>query len=59
MTNHVNSHIFVLGLVAGLQLLIAPTSSFAQHREEAWAGQLAQYCAPKDEDHPDARRLYC
>jgi hypothetical protein len=39
--------------------VLAVGSSFAQPRDGAGSGQVSQYCAPKDEESPDARRLYC
>jgi len=41
--------------------LAAVTASLAQYREDTEGGNrhLSQYCAPKDEESPDARRLYC
>jgi len=41
--------------------LAAVTAASAQYQEdtERGNGHLSQYCAPKDEESPDARRLYC
>ena len=46
------------GLATTLAVLAAG-SSFAQPRDAAGGGYVSQYCAPKDEESPDARRLYC
>jgi hypothetical protein len=47
-----------LALAATLAVLAA-SSSFAQPRDDAGGGYVSQYCAPKDEESPDSRRLYC
>ena len=47
-----------LALATALAVLAA-NSSFAQPRDDAGSGHASQYCAPKDEESPDARRLYC
>ena len=47
-----------LGLATTL-IALAASSSFAQPRDDAGGGYVSQYCAPKDEESPDARRLYC
>ena len=52
------TRLLALALAATLSALAA-SSSFAQPRDDAGSGQVSQYCAPKDEESPDARRLYC
>ena len=47
-----------LGLATTLAVLAA-SSSFAQPRDDAGGGYVSQYCAPKDEEIPDSRRIYC
>jgi len=48
-----------LGL-AGALALTAANYSFVQIRTGAEAGTaVSQYCAPPDEERPDARRFYC
>jgi hypothetical protein len=50
--------LLALGLVTTLAVITA-SSSFAKPRDEAEGGYVSQYCAPKDEESPDSRRLYC
>jgi hypothetical protein len=46
--------------LAGVLALTAVSHSFAQTRMGAEAGAtVSQYCAPPDEERPDARRFYC
>jgi hypothetical protein len=47
--------------LAGMLALAAVTAASAQYQEdtERGNGHLSQYCAPKDEESPDARKLYC
>lgn len=46
--------------LAGTLMLTAASYSFAQIRTGAEAGTaVSQYCAPPDEESPDARRFYC
>jgi hypothetical protein len=46
--------------LAGALALTAVSYSFAQIRTGAEAGTtVSQYCAPPDEERPDARRFYC
>jgi hypothetical protein len=54
------NYLFVPGLVSALAL-VATTPSFPQHRDETEnaAGQLAQYCVPKDDASPTTPRVYC
>ncbi len=47
-----------LGLATTLAVLAA-SSSFGQPREHDGDGYTSQYCAPKDEEIPDSRRVYC
>jgi hypothetical protein len=51
-----------VGLAATLAVLAA-SSSFARPRDDAGSSAgssyVSQYCAPKDEESADARRLYC
>jgi len=47
-------------LLAGALALTAVSYSLAQIRTGAEAGTtVSQYCAPPDEERPDARRFYC
>jgi len=49
----------IVGL-AGALALTAASYSFAQIRTGGEARtSVSQYCAPPDEDSPDARRFYC
>ena len=46
--------------LAGALALTAVSHSFAQTRTGAEAGTtVSQYCAPPDEERPDAHRFYC
>jgi hypothetical protein len=46
--------------LAGALALTAMSCSIAQTRAGAEAGTIvSQYCAPPDEEGPDARRFYC
>jgi hypothetical protein len=54
----VGDYLSALGLIT-LLMLTAPTSSFAQHQDEAGSGSLSQYCVPLDNENPDAQRIYC
>jgi hypothetical protein len=46
--------------LAGTLALTAVSHSFAQIRTGVEAGTIvSQYCAPPDEERPDARRFYC
>ena len=46
--------------LAGTLALTAASHSFAQIRTGAESGTtVSQYCAPPDEERPDARRFYC
>jgi hypothetical protein len=46
--------------LAGALALTAVSYSFAQIRTAAEAGTtVSQYCAPPDEERPDALRFYC
>jgi hypothetical protein len=52
------NYLSALGFVT-LLMLTAPTSSFAQHQDEAASGNLSQYCVPLDDENSDAQRVYC
>jgi hypothetical protein len=54
------NYLFVPGLVSALAL-VATTPAVSQHRDEAatGGGQVAQYCAPKDDGSVTAPRIYC
>jgi hypothetical protein len=62
MKSAVKIRLLSLGLAATLAVLTA-SSSFAQPRDDAGSSAgssyVSQYCAPKDEETPDSRRLYC
>jgi hypothetical protein len=46
--------------LAGTFALTAVSHSFAQIRGGSEAGTtVSQYCAPPDEERPDARKFYC
>ena len=46
--------------LAGALALTAVSSSFAQTRAGAdGRATVSQYCAPLDEESPEARRFYC
>jgi hypothetical protein len=52
------TRLLALALTAAVAALAA-NSSLAQPRDDDGSGHVSQYCAPKDEESPDARRLYC
>ena len=60
MKSAVKIRLLSLGLAA---TLAAASSSFAQPRDDAGSSAgssyVSQYCAPKDEETPNSRRLYC
>jgi hypothetical protein len=58
MKSSSKARVLALGLVTTLAV-VAASSSFAKPRDDAEGGYVAQYCAPKDEESPDSRRLYC